>query len=263
MSARQPTHPCTSRAFTLTEAAVVVAIAAVLLALAIPPFQAIRDAARQTTCLSNARQVSLAINAFAASNGNRLPENRTLISGGEYVTWRHRLMDTGASVDESAWACPSHPDPGPRGELGYTENGTLCVGDVRSSYAINGHVLWRGEKTDRLATQPDTAIRRPDHTILVAETNRVNADLRVSPPIVANYYQDWPGPFAYWHSRKGVYAFQDGHAEVLGFLETGSPDCRWHNGRDLTDDPYVPQTQAELRPHDHPDWEFLVPDIYR
>ncbi|MEO0716317.1 MAG: DUF1559 domain-containing protein, partial [Planctomycetota bacterium] len=91
---RRQSNQCanSARAFTLTEAIVVIAIAALLLALAIPPFQAIRDAARQTTCLSNARQVSLAINAFAASNGSRLPENRTIVSKGEYVTWRYRLM---------------------------------------------------------------------------------------------------------------------------------------------------------------------------
>ncbi len=263
MSAAREQRHGTPRGFTLTEVIVVIAIVALLLVLAVPVLRAVRDSGRRTVCLSNARQVTVAINAFGAANGSRLPENRTLVSDGEYITWRQRFVNDGSITDEEAWACPSHPDPGPRSEFGFTDRGARCVGDVRSSYALNGHILWRGEKTDRDAKRLDTAILRPDRTILVAETNRPNSNLRVSPPIVANYYQDVPGPYAYWHERKGVYAFQDGHAEVLGFLETGSPDCRWHNGPDLTDDPFVPQSPEEVRPHDHPDWEFLVPEIYR
>ena len=156
-----------------------------------------------------------------------------------------------------------HPEPGPRGESGYTENGATCRGDIASSYALNGHVLWRREKVDDEAVRADTIIQRPSHTILLAETNRAFSDLRASPPIVANYYGNSPGPYAYWHERRGVYGFLDGHVELIEFLDTGSPDCRWHNGRDLTDDPFVPQKSDEFRPHDHPDWAFLVPDIYK
>lgn len=246
----------------MIELLVSIAVIALLIGILVPVLAAVRDAARQTACISNARQITTAINAFSASNRNRLPENRTLISEGEYVTWRHRFAETGLLPVDDVWTCPLHRNPGPRSELDLVEGGSRCVGDVRSSYALNGHVLWRREKTEKDAAISDAAIRRPSHTILLAETNRFRSDLRVSPPIVANFFNDWPGPYAYWHGGKGVYAFQDGHVEVLGFLETGRPDCRWHNGRDLSDDPFVPQGPDEFRAHDHPDWEFLVPEVY-
>ncbi|MEL6739442.1 MAG: prepilin-type N-terminal cleavage/methylation domain-containing protein [Planctomycetota bacterium] len=250
------------RGFSLVELLVVIAVVAVLLALTLPALARVRDAARRTQCLSNARQIVIGINAFGVDNRSRLPENRTLVSDDEYITWRAQLVENGSVPEGETWQCPSHPDPGPRGEFGYTDDGAVCIGDVNASYALNGHVLWRADTTDDEARLADTIIQRPSHTILLAETNRPNADLRVSPPLVANYYADSPGPYAFWHAGGGTYAFQDGHAEVMTFLDTGSPDCRWHNGRDLTDDPFVPQRAGEVRPHDHPDWRFLVPEVY-
>lgn len=259
---RKPLHHRITAGFTLLELLVSVAIIAVLIGLLVPVLGRVRDAAKQTQCLSNSRQIITAVNAFSAGNRSRLPENRTLVSPDEYITWRQRFVDEGLLPLAEVWVCPLHRT-GPKAELGFVERGARCVGDVRSSYALNGHVLWRADKTDSEARIADTAIQRPSHTILVAETNRIHPDLRASPPIVANYYEDNPGPYGFWHRGSGVYGFQDGHVEIFGFLETGSPDCRWHNGRDLTDDPFVPQTSDEFRPHDHPDWEFLVPDIYR
>ncbi len=248
--------------FTLIEMLITIGIVAALLTLAIPALKRARDSARQAQCLTNARQIAASVNVFSGSNRDRFPENRTIVNDGEYITWRGRFQEEGYVSSDESWGCPSHPDPGPRSELGYSEDGLTCVGDVHSSYAINGHVLWRAGITDDGARRSDTVIRRPSHTILIAETNRAFANLRVSNPNIANYYGDYPGPYGYWHGGEAVYSFQDGHAEVIGLLDTGNPDCRWHNGRDLSEDFYVPQTADEVRSHGHPDWEYLVPSLY-
>lgn len=248
--------------FTLIELLMVIGVFAVLVGLALPALRHARDSARTAKCLTNAGQVAISINTFSGQNRNRLPENRTVVRDGEYITWRAQLREDGYFPDSDSWECPSHKDPGPRSELGYSEGGLSCVGDLVSSYALNGHVLWRRGVTDDNAKISDTVIRRASHTILVAETNRAFANLRVSNPYIANYYGDDPGPYGYWHRGDAVYSFQDGHAEVISLLDTGNPDCRWHNGRDLTADPYVPQGSDEIRPHDHPDWEYLVPELY-
>ncbi|MEO1009131.1 MAG: prepilin-type N-terminal cleavage/methylation domain-containing protein [Planctomycetota bacterium] len=248
---------------TIIEVLVTLGILVVLFTIATPIILQGRFAAKQTRCLSNMRQVLVGVNAFSASNASRLPENRVLESSSEYITWRRLLMDQQYVDDATIWSCPLHPEPGPRSEVGYETGGARCVGDVVSSYALNGHLLWRRDQRDEQARISDAVIDRPSHTILVAETNRAFCHLRVSPPIVANYFGDNPGPYSYWHDGKGVYGFQDGHVEILGFLETGNPDCRWHNRQDLTPDPFVPQTTEERKPHGHPDWKFLVPEIYR
>ena len=259
---------CRARGFTIVELLVVIAVIGIVLSILVPVLVRARSAAQTGVSLSNARQIAMGIVAETASNGGKLPENRTLVSDTEYVTWRHRLAESGlvaGSGRGSVWESPRQPrgdGSGPKSEFGFSGGGKSCVGDVRSRFAVNGHVLWRGTIGEKEAVRADTVIERPAHTILVAETNRPFADLRASDPIVANYYGDGPGAYSYWHDGDGVYAFQDGHVERARFLETGSPDCRWHNGRDLTADPFVPQRADEVRGHDHPDWEFLVPSIY-
>lgn len=257
-----------ARGFTVVELLVVIAVIGIVLSILVPVLVRARSAAQTGVSLSNARQIAMGIVAETASNGGKLPENRTLVSDSEWVTWRHRLAEAGlvgGAGKNSVWVSPKHPRTdvgGPGSELGFTSGAKRCIGDVRSSYAVNGHVLWRGRIGEKEAVRPDTVIQRPAHTILVAETNRPFADIRASDPIVANYYGNGVGAYSYWHDGDGVYAFQDGHVERLRFLDTGSPDCRWHNGQDLTADPFVPQRADEVRGHDHPDWEFLVPEVY-
>ncbi|MEO0512432.1 MAG: prepilin-type N-terminal cleavage/methylation domain-containing protein [Planctomycetota bacterium] len=260
-------RPATARGFTLIELLVSIAIIALLIGILVPVLASARRATQATACLSNARQIATAVAAEAASNGSRLPENRSLVSPTEHVTWRHRfaeqrLVDAPHLLDPdaaSAWVCPAHPgEPGT--ELGQPDRMTRCVGDVSSSYALNGHVLWRRETTAKTEDRADTAIRRPSHTILLAETRAQFPDLRVSNPVLAAD-DGTAGFYGYWHAGDGTYSFLDGHAESINLIDTGSPDCRWHNGRDFDLNEWDDENPP-LRAHDHPDWRFLAHPVY-
>lgn len=253
-------HTRSARGFTLLELLVVIAIVGLLLGILLPTLQGARSRARTTACLAQARGLAQGIAAFGASNAGRLPENRTRISATEHVTWRHRFAEEGIIPAGPAWVCPDHPGD-PLGELGAVDNGTTCVGDIASSYALNGHLLWRRETRPSTRDIADFRILRPAHTVLVAETRAPFPDLRATNQIVASDDGEG-GLFGYWHRSKGVYAFADGHAELIGLLDTGNPDCRWHNGADLSDDPFQPQATEEIGVHAHPDWEFLVHPVY-
>jgi prepilin-type N-terminal cleavage/methylation domain-containing protein/prepilin-type processing-associated H-X9-DG protein len=61
------------RAFTLPELLVVIGIIAVLTALLLPALSAAREAARQTQCASNVRQIVIASLAYAQANGGYWP----------------------------------------------------------------------------------------------------------------------------------------------------------------------------------------------
>lgn len=250
-----------SNGFTLIELLVVIAIVGVLLGLLFPALRSARERARETACLAQIRGLATAVVADTGENGGRLPENRSLSAPGEHVTWRHRFAERGLAPAGRGWVCPDRPEA-PTGELGTRdENGTVCVGDVPSNYALNGHLLWRFDPVADASKRPEAAIARPSHTVLLVESRAMFPDLRVVDEIVATQDQRG-GLFGYWHAGRGTYGFMDGHAETIGFLATGSPDCRWHNGRDLNADQYDPQSKEELGPHAHPDWEFLVHPVY-
>lgn len=61
------------RGFTLIELLVVIAIIAILAAILFPVFSRAREKGRQSSCLSNLRQLGTALRAYATDYHERLP----------------------------------------------------------------------------------------------------------------------------------------------------------------------------------------------
>src|SRR5512140_410023 len=72
-----------SDGFTLIELLVVIAIIAILAAMLLPALNAAREKSRRTRCISNLRQVAIALNIYANENRDRLPY--TGVRGGEWL----------------------------------------------------------------------------------------------------------------------------------------------------------------------------------
>jgi len=68
------------RGFTLVELLVVIAIIAILAAILFPVFLSVRERARQDKCVSNLRQLALAVTAYADDYNGRSPNPRICIT---------------------------------------------------------------------------------------------------------------------------------------------------------------------------------------
>jgi prepilin-type N-terminal cleavage/methylation domain-containing protein len=82
-------HRSRRSGFTLIELLVVITIIAILAAILFPVFAQAREKARQTSCLSNLRQIGTAFSLYTQDYDERLPDRRDLKSAflGGYQPW--------------------------------------------------------------------------------------------------------------------------------------------------------------------------------
>lgn len=167
-----PKQPRRARAFTLIELLVVIAIIAILAGMLLPSLASAKQAALRIKCVSNLRQVNMALKMYADDNkGQFTPRHAT-------NRWTTLLLN--GYVDTRLLRCPADgPNPLSAGTPGYTTN-QLPADFAARSYLING---WNDFFQSTLSTNDwllymsatykhgirEGAIRQPQETIAFGE----------------------------------------------------------------------------------------------
>ena len=121
--------------FTLIELLVVIAIIAILAAILFPVFAQARESARQSTCLSNIKQIGISMAMYIQDNDGTYPSQpadglKTVAAGGKIGTYYDALQPY--EKNQKIWLDPSGSAAGGDGKLivpamTYHMNGNLIT----------------------------------------------------------------------------------------------------------------------------------------
>jgi len=230
-----------TKGFTLIELLVVIAIIAILAAILFPVFAQAREKARQTTCLSNLKQLGTAFQMYISDYDEVMP----YACPADYDGWASKILpyasmknQAGTFTKSHIFKCPSDP----KTASWMQQNGHIG----RLSYCINSFVSdspgWDSNTDGRLGGETLGAITKPAETILLAECFRDWLTINYAPrdqvcpptPAYAGYmaaytYQGTPltdvdpGIKGY-HNGQNNWVFVDGHAKSMKALQTVAPN---------------------------------------
>ncbi|MDX1931127.1 MAG: DUF1559 domain-containing protein [Capsulimonadales bacterium] len=231
------------RAFTLIELLVVIAIIAILAAILFPVFAQAREKARQTTCLSNVKQIGLALYMYNQDY------DELFVPGGValFFSWRNAngQYDNGASyMSNNPYAgCMGWPCIGPNGEatfaarlMPYIKNYAVWACPSANNSATNGPT-WDVPGPANTVTNPGqrpisywynveasmsslASIEFPANSGVIGESGRIRAGYDLNAGRGSNARSSKWNDFYRPHNQGTNIAFADGHA-------------KWYNDRGL------------------------------
>jgi prepilin-type N-terminal cleavage/methylation domain-containing protein/prepilin-type processing-associated H-X9-DG protein len=211
-----------TRGFTLIELLVVIAIIAILAAILFPVFAKAREKARQSSCSSNEKQLSLGLLMYAQDYDEKPP--LVYDDGGgsaNRIIWPQKVMPYVKNTQVSY--CPSGP----------TAFNNWPQYNIAAYYGlIMGHVLPEGQT----AGKSIGSFTRPSEIIMLMEGSWYThfcPACRTSPggTCGATYCPTNKNPNTAIHNEGANYAYWDGHVKwQKGSAMEGSSDPWGHNG---------------------------------
>lgn len=209
--------------FTLIELLVVIAIIAILAAILFPVFAKAREKARQTSCLSNMKQLGLGVKMYAQDyDETRAPcwiwPSNPPIADGDRRTWRTLVLPY--VKNRQIFLCPSNSDTAQTMWDALADDG---IQDTKSNYALNYEAGYGGfnnwvsaDQVDGTPTsRPEAFTQRPSTTIMMSE---------VTYGLPFSYIYLYWGPYilqqAAPHTKMANFVFEDGHVKSMRHSQT-------------------------------------------
>jgi prepilin-type processing-associated H-X9-DG protein len=133
------------RALTLLELVVVIGILVILLAIGGSSISAARKQGRRLACLSNQRQIALAMHAYAVDCNDTFPISQYFdLRNGAFVTW-DTTTEAGPPIMAKPGLIWEYVDGGAVQQCPSYEGPSLTAGDAFTGYNYNTTYLGRGE----------------------------------------------------------------------------------------------------------------------
>lgn len=238
-------HPSRLRTgLTPIELLIVITILAILAALLFPVFARAREKARQTSCLSNLKQLGLAIQMYVTDSDEAYPMMSSPPNFSPRLRWADYVLPY--VKHPHVFACPSVPAMVKNKSFAYDTN--IKYGGYGYNYQYLGNS--RRVPPDLPFTASDASITAPSETVALAETNGVpgtnpiDGTYTVDPPLpssrgsgnVSGYYGTTRSTPAERHNSQVNVASCDGHAKALrlskldDYNRDGAADNGFWNG---------------------------------
>ena len=203
--------------FTLIELLVVIAIIAILSALLLPALASAKEKGRQSVCIGNVRQQTLAVILYADDNTDFLPPTAYNDADGNEVDWP-TLLDQYLNHVAKIHLCPSDRNS-QINSYGLSELTFVDLTDPNpppltrlSSFHTTSTTIMQGD----LGTEDDFLTPRPDALKLTAPDSDLN--------------DEEDGRPSTRHAGRCDLGFMDGHGEHLllnQFYAKQSPPDKW------------------------------------
>lgn len=214
------------RAFTLIELLVVIAIIAILAALLLPALGRAKGSARRTACMSNTRQINLALRMYADDHGDafRAATNHEPV----YFTYKASILPylsgNGANPNDALFTCPTDDFECSLSSIqefflfqNVQGKGFHSLKETYfSSYFFNG--LAPDEVETRVAGNPFSSVRQPSRLILVGEVSGAIG--------LSTHDRRQPQQF---NNARNILSFVDGHVSYIPIY--------WNGGKGFDDMP--------------------------
>lgn len=198
------------RGFTLIELLVVIAIIAILAAILFPVFARAREKARQTSCLSNMKQISLSVLMYVQDHRETFPPLFYYTADDQLFWWEDIVQPY--TMNWQIYVCPSatpleytymrpHGNPNPM-RWSYTGNAM----DTGTTGYGSGGVIRTGSNSASLAQ-----VQRPSECLMIVESN--HRELRTRERVDA--WGSTGSRVQKRHNEMANWAFVDGSAKAM------------------------------------------------